>query len=204
MSSVWYTARHATSTQGLQSTNTQKEPRINRRLWHKCHRWTHLPHSGSKRIKGSKARYLSGQDKTSQFSGATPFVKLQNDAWTTAQRANTMKPEVKQLHDSSHSCFGFLPPSTCEKLECWPRSRPSMLRWGAKWTMWGEEEKSHLHAEECQNLDGKSATKTWTKNHHRVSCFLVIFVSVFVWFWPFYLWNVMRRVYLNTDWKYNE
>ena len=61
MSSVWYTARHATSTQGLQSTNTQKEPRINHRLWHKRHQWTCLPLSGSKHIKSSKARYLLGQ-----------------------------------------------------------------------------------------------------------------------------------------------
>ena len=69
MSSVWYTARHATSTQGLQSTNTQKEPRINYRLWHKCHQWTCLPLSGSKHIEGSKAYYLLGLDKTSKMLG---------------------------------------------------------------------------------------------------------------------------------------
>ena len=35
--------------------------------------------SRSKHIKGSKERYLLGQNQTNKFSGVISFIKLQND-----------------------------------------------------------------------------------------------------------------------------
>ena len=47
----------------------------------------------SKYIKGSKERYLLGQDKASKCSGLIPFVELQNDTSTTAKQFKTTKNE---------------------------------------------------------------------------------------------------------------
>ena len=40
---------------------------------------TDLTVAVSEYIKGSKERYLLGQDKTRKFRGNAPFVQLQND-----------------------------------------------------------------------------------------------------------------------------
>ena len=43
----------------------------------------------SKHIKGSKERYLLEQKHNLQIFGVIPFVKLQNDTWTTVKLDKT-------------------------------------------------------------------------------------------------------------------
>ena len=49
----------------------------------------------SKRIKGPKELYLSGQKHSLQIFGVIPFVRLQNDSETTVKRWKIVKNGLK-------------------------------------------------------------------------------------------------------------